>query len=196
MTPFHAFAGRIGICALALAAAAPAAHANILYQFIPISMSTPPGAPYTNDSVVGSFELTDAAFAAGSFTLADVINFSFRVDNATNMTLTPHFDDPILPEAHASIAADGSLFSGRIRHLTTSDFLDMTGDAAGLWSGFFITDNGFFDCDLSNFPCNFTGTWVVAANEPSSVAMFGAACVAAGWMWRRRRAKTDASVRL
>jgi hypothetical protein len=196
MSPFLFRAFRIGVCVFALAGPT-ATQATVLYQFAPITMGTPPGAPYTVTSVVGSLELTDAAFAAGSFTLADIVAFSFQVNDAFVFTLTPTVPnppqippDPIPPQASGLVSPTGTLTDGHIVHLTSFDWLDIVGDSSGLWTGFYITDRPP-SCNLTEFPCQFTGTWEIVpvseVYEPASLALLAASCLGAVWMSRRRR---------
>ena len=164
------------------------AEASVLYNFVPGSMSTPPGAPYTTFSVVGSLELTDAAVAGGSFGLADITDFSFRVNNGFDFSFTPNPGDPIPPFASGLVSPSGQLTSGSMGQLTQNDFLTLSGDAAGVWTGQFITDGSAQGCNLSRFPCEFTGTWeAIAVAEPASLALLAGGCLAAIFAGRRRR---------
>jgi hypothetical protein len=164
------------------------AEASVLYNFVPSSMSTPPGAPYTTFSVVGSLELTDAAVASGSFGLADITDFSFRVNNGFDFSFTANPGDPVPPFANGLVSPAGLLTSGSMGQLTQNDSLFLTGDAAGVWSGQFITDGSAQGCNLTAFPCQFTGTWeAVAIPEPASLALLGVGCFAALALGRGRR---------
>lgn len=200
MSPFLFRVARIGVCVFALAGPT-ATQATVLYQFAPITMGTPPGAPYTVTSVVGSLELTDAAFAAGSFTLADIVDFSFQVNNGFVFTLTPTPPgppmippDPKPPQASGLVSPTGTLTDGHIVHFTMFDNLDIVGDSFGLWTGFFVTDGSTPDgsCDETLFPCQFTGTWEIVpvseVSEPASLTLLAASCLGAVWLSRRRRA--------
>jgi hypothetical protein len=190
MPRFLSRAAQFGSFILALSTAA-AAHASVLYEFVPTSMSTPPGAPYTTFSVVGSLELTDAAVAAGAFDLSDVVDFSFSVNLGFEFKLVAAPSDPIPPVATGIVSPTGELTDGFIRHLTTSDSLEIVGDFAGVWTGEFITDGSADGCNLTAFPCQFTGTWeVVPVPEPGTLALLGAGGLAAVYLRRRRQSAT------
>ncbi len=187
---FDKVAGAVRALALAagVVVSIGAAQASVLYNFVPSSMSTPPGAPYTTMSVVGSLELTDAAVAGGSFGLADITDFSFRVNSGFDFSLTGNPGDPIPPFASGLVSPSGLLTSGSMGQLTQSNSLSISGDAAGVWSGQFITDGSAQGCNLTAFPCQFTGTWeAVAVPEPASLALLAGGCLAAIFVGRRRR---------
>jgi hypothetical protein len=187
---FDKFAGAARVLALVagVVVSIGTAQASVLYNFVPSSLSTPPGAPYTTVSVVGSLELTDAAVASGSFGLADITDFSFRVNSGFDFSLTANSGDPIAPFASGLVLPAGLLASGSIGHLTQNDSLSLSGNAAGVWTGQFITDGSAQGCNITQFPCQFTGTWeAVAVPEPASLALLGAGCLAALALGRGRR---------
>lgn len=186
---FRSFRHFVRTAAIALTLIIPSglAHAGVLYNFVPGSMTTPLGAPYTTFSVVGSLELTDAAVAGGSFGLADVTDFSFRVNSGFDFSFTANPGDPIPPYANGVVSPSG-LLSGSMGQLTQNDSLALSGDAAGVWTGEFVTDGSAQGCNITKFPCQFTGTWeAVAVPEPASIALLGAGCFAALAFGRRRR---------
>ena len=180
---------RIFVVAVAMTAAS-ACRADVIFDFVPTSLSAPAGAPYRTTSVEGRLALNDAAAAAGGFVLADVTRFAFAVNDGYRFTLTPA-PGPVPPYAGAAIRADG-LGPGAIGQGTWLDGLALSGGDDGVWTGRYLTDNEAVGCFITAAPCGFTGVWrreadPTAVAEPGGAPLFGAAAGVLLLAWRRAR---------
>jgi hypothetical protein len=164
---------RAALIAAALIIPSGISQASVLYNFV--TDTTSPG---TFSGIPVYIEITDQAYADKLIdSWSDVLNVFGRVP------IVPYNPSP--GSINVVIGLDNAL-SGHFAVSSQSDTLIMDNYVDG-WKGVYSTDAPFAPCNTSN-TCKFDGEWqVTAVPEPASLALFGAACVAATVMTRRRR---------
>jgi hypothetical protein len=161
-------------CVAILAALIPSgiAQAGVTYNFVTDSADPDPfsGIPIY-------MEITDQAYADKVIdSWADVTKFYARTGY-----VTPSGPSPINIVIGPDDALSGSFLLGGM-----NDTVEMA-ESAGDWKGIYSTDAPFAPCNISK-TCTFEGEWeIVAVPEPASIAIFGAGCLAAAFLGRRRR---------
>jgi hypothetical protein len=164
---------RATLIATALIIPSGVSQASVLYNFV--TDTTSPG---TFSGIPVYIEITNQAYADRLIdSWSDVLNVFGRVP------IVPYNPSP--GSINVVIGPDDAL-SGHFVVSSQSDTLIMDSYSGG-WKGAYSTDAPFAPCNISN-TCKFEGEWeITAVPEPTSLALFGAACVAATLVSRRRR---------
>ena len=172
---FHRFRQFVRLVAIAAALIIPSgiSQASVLYNF-----ATDTTSPGTFSGIPVYIEITDQAYADRLVdSWSDVLNVFGRVP------IVPYNPSP---GSINLVIGPGDALSGHFAVSSQSDTLIMD-NFFGDWKGVYSTDAPIAPCNTSN-TCKFEGDWQIAAiPEPASLALFGAGCVAATLMSRRRR---------
>jgi hypothetical protein len=188
-------------CAVALVVAfTAAAHADVVYTWVPETLTGLPGGPFN----LGQFVFTDAAVAGGS------VDFSETCASPCNPLIQPEVQ--VTGDPSGLISIDDTVPGGGVQYpLTQNSFFasilfDLTFNSDGTLSGVVVENNdssdlsvsgtgndwsGTTNSDLLNCngdgpACQITGYWQ-AIPEPSSLSLVGWGLIAIAVRARLRR---------